>query len=186
VFSLTTPQLKALTFSAVYIWGQDENFYEWSSAHIEYWNLSADLRPTDKLRLGASYVLNDYTRRTDGTRVGRQRDPRLKVEYQLNRNIFVRAIGEYLSDDTGVLRDDSRTNQPLLVYDAAQKKWVRTVATTNNSVHGEFLFSYRPTPGTVFYAGYGANLTEPEGFGFGRMQRRNDAFYVKASYLFRM
>jgi len=150
VFSLTSPQLKALTFSATYILGQDENFYEWSSAHIEYWSLSADIRPSDKLRIGATYVLNDYRRVTDGTRVGRQRDPRIKVEYQLNRNIFVRAIGEYLSDDTDVLRDDSRTNFPLLVYSSAQKKWVRTVATTNNSVHGEFLFSYRPTPGTVF------------------------------------
>ncbi|HVT40851.1 MAG TPA: DUF5916 domain-containing protein [Gemmatimonadaceae bacterium] len=186
VFSLSTPQTKFLSFTALYIWGQDENFYEWSSAHIRYWSLSADVRASEQLRIGATYVLNDISRRTDGTRAGRQRDPRVKVEYQVMRNAFVRVIGEYFSDQTDVLRDDSRTNLPLLVYDAASAQWVRTVATTRNSVHTEFLFSYKPTPGTVFYAGYGANLTEPEVYGFRTMTRRNDAFYMKASYLWRL
>ena len=186
VFSLSSSQTKFLSFTALYIWGQDENFYEWSSAHIRYWSLSADVRASEQLRIGATYVLNDVSRRTDGTRVGRQRDPRVKVEYQMTRNIFVRAIGEYFSDDTDVLRDDSRTNLPLLVFDAATQRWVRTVAGTNNSVHGEFLFSYKPTPGTVFYAGYGANLTEPAAYEFKSIIRRNDAFYVKASYLWRL
>ena len=186
VFSLSTPDTKFLTFSALYIWGQDENFYEWSSSNIRYWQLSADIRPSEQLRIGATYVLNDYMRKTDGTRVGRQRDPRLKVEYQVTRSIFVRAIGEYFSDDTDVLRDDSRTNFPLLVFDAGSKRWVRTVARTDNNIHGEFLFSYKPTPGTVFYAGYGANLTEPQAYEFKSVLRRNDAFYVKASYLWRL
>jgi hypothetical protein len=186
VFSIGSPQLRFLQFSALYINGQDENFYEWSPAHIAYWNLSATIRASERLRVAASYVVNDYQRHTNGRRVGRQRDPRLRVEYQVSRNVFVRAIGEYFSDYTDVLRDDSRTNLPLLVYDGAKKQWVRTVERTDNRVHGEFLFSYKPTPGTVFYAGYGADMTEPEAFAFKAMPRRNDAFFAKASYLFRL
>ncbi len=186
VYSVGSPQLRFLQFNALYINGQDENFYEWSSAHIAYWSLSATVRASEQLRVIASYIVDDYQRHSNGRRVGRQRDPRLRVEYQLSRSMFVRAIGEYFSDYTDALRDDSRTNQPLLVYNAATKQWVRTVEHTDNSVHGEFLFSYKPTPGTVFYAGYGANLTEPEAYAWRTMQRRNDAFYVKASYLWRL
>lgn len=186
VVSVGSPQLKFLQFNAVYINGQDENFYEWSSAHIAYWSVSATLRASEQLRVTTSYIVDDYQRHSSGRRVGRQRDPRLRVEYQATRSIFVRAIGEYFSDYTDVLRDDSRTNLPLLVYDAGVKKWVRTVEHTDNRLHGEFLFSYKPTPGTVFYAGYGANLTEAEAFAFRGTSRRDDAFYLKASYLFRM
>ena len=186
VASIASPQLKFLSFSAVYINGQDENFDEWSNAHIEYWSLTANIRASEQLRLATSYIINDYQRHTNGRRVRRQRDPRLRVEYQVTRDIFVRAIGEYFTDYVDVLRDDSRTNQPLLVFDAASKKWVRTTEHTANSVHGEFLFSYKPTPGTVFYLGYGSNLSEPEAFAFGRMTRKDDAFFLKASYLFRL
>ena len=72
------------------------------------------------------------------------------------------------------------------MFDAAGKRWIRTVENTNNKVHGEFLFSYKPVPGTTFYAGYGADLSEREAFAFRAMPRKNDAFYLKASYLFRL
>jgi hypothetical protein len=45
------------------------------------------------------------------------------------------------------------------------------------------LFSYRPTPGTVFFVGYGGSLTEPDPLAFDRLRRVNDAFFVKASYV---
>jgi hypothetical protein len=50
----------------------------------------------------------------------------------------------------------------------------------------DWLFSYRPTPGTVFFAGYGSSLTEDDPLAFTRLRRVNDAFFVKASYLLRM
>jgi hypothetical protein len=50
----------------------------------------------------------------------------------------------------------------------------------------DVLFSYRPTPGTVFLLGYGATLAEPEAFRFRDLQRREDGLFLKASYLFRM
>jgi hypothetical protein len=48
------------------------------------------------------------------------------------------------------------------------------------------LFSYQPTPGTVFFAGYSSFLTEPRGLQFGNLQRTKDGFFLKASYLFRL
>jgi hypothetical protein len=186
VLQASTPQLKFLTVSAIYIWGRDENFAEWASTDLTYASLTADIRASEQLRIGATWQYQDFLRPGDGSRVGRLNDPRIKVEYQVNRNIFVRVIGEYFSDYTNVLRDDSRTNNPLLVYDRGAATWVRTVEQTSNSFRTDLLFSYKPNPGTVFYAGYGAQMFEPEAFAFRRVSRQNDAFFLKASYLFRL
>ena len=186
VVSAGTPKLKVVSFNAVYIHGTDEDFYEWSGATLDYLSLTADVRPSQQLRIGATYLLIDHKRLSDYTRVDRVRDPRLKVEYQLTRNIFVRAIGEYRASEVDVLRDNSRTELPLLVEDPVSGTWVRTAAVNINGVSSNFLFSYTPVPGTVFYAGYGAQLSEPEAFAFRDVRRRSDAFFLKASYLFRI
>jgi hypothetical protein len=55
-----------------------------------------------------------------------------------------------------------------------------------NDLRVDWLFSYRPTPGTVFYAGYGSSLTEPDAFAFQGLKRVNDGFFLKLSYLFRV
>lgn len=186
VVSLGTPKLKFVSINTVYIHGLDEDFYEWSGATLDYLSFTADIRPSQQLRIGATYLLIDHKRLSDRTRVDRVRDPRLKLEYQLTRNIFVRVIGEYRASEVDALHDDSRTNLPLLVQDPASGIWVRAAAVRSNSVSSNFLFSYTPVPGTVFYAGYGSQSTEPEAFAFRDVRRRNDAFFVKASYLFRM
>ena len=186
VVSVGTPKLKFVSFNSVFIHGLDEDFYEWSGAILDYLSFTADIRPTQQLRIGATYLLIDHKRITDGTRVDRVRDPRLKVEYQLTRSVFVRLIGEYRASEVDALRDDSRTNLPLLVKDPDSGRWVRAAALSSIGISGNFLFSYTPVPGSVFYAGYGAQLSEPEAFAFRSVHRRNDAFFLKASYLFRM
>jgi hypothetical protein len=183
VVSFSTPRLKYVTLSNTYIYGQDENFAEWSSATIKYVNFAAEFRPTDQLRITPTFTMTDYFRKSDGSRVQRVDLPRLRIEYQVTRNLFVRAIGEYASNFTDALRDDSRTNKPLLVRSGSQ--WVQTQKTTTNNVRGDFLISYRPTPGTVFYAGYSALMREPKAFEFEDLNRTSDALFVKLSYLFR-
>ncbi|MFN8573896.1 MAG: carbohydrate binding family 9 domain-containing protein [Gemmatimonadaceae bacterium] len=185
VVSLGTPKLKFVSLNTVYIHGLDEDFSEWSSATLDYLSFTADVRPSQQLRIGATYLLIDHKRRSNGRRVDRVRDPRLKMEYQLSRNIFVRVIGEYRSAEVDALRDDSRTNYPLLVRDPESGLWVQSPAQMVNTLNGNFLFSYTPVPGTVFYAGYGSLLTEPDAFAFRTVRRQNDAFFLKASYLFR-
>jgi len=183
VVRLQTPQYKVFSANVFYIWGQDENFYEWSSGNIYYFSAGLDVRASERLRLNATYQMQEYDRENGRGMVGILRDPRVKVEYQLSRALFARVIGEYYTESARDLFDDSRTGWPLLQYDGT--RWVRATGYTHNSFRADWLVSYQPQPGTVFYVGYGARMTEPEPMRFQHLARRDDAFFVKASYLFR-
>jgi len=74
---------------------------------------SLDWRPSEKIRVSPQYQLQSYARRSDGSTVGDRRIPRVKVEYQVSRPIFVRVIGEYDARRQDALRDDSRTGLPI-------------------------------------------------------------------------
>jgi len=139
----------------------------------------ATLRPTPALRLEARWVLQRLTRARDGSRFSTANIPRLKVEYQLRRAIFVRYIGQYFAEDQAALLDP-RTGQPLFVNGSAAGPVV------TNAFRNDVLFSYKPTPGTVLFLGYGASLTEADAFQFRNLSRTSDGFFLKLSYLFRM
>jgi len=139
----------------------------------------AALRPTPALRLEARWVHQRLTRARDGSRFSTANIPRLKLEYQLTRAIFVRYIGQYFAEDQAALLDP-RTGQPLLVNGAAAR------AKVTNDFRNDVLFSYKPTPGTVVFLGYGASLTEADAFRFRNLSRTEDGFFLKLSYLFRM
>jgi hypothetical protein len=142
------------------------------------------MRPNDRVRLDGSYSYQDFWRRSDRSLVARNAIPRLKVEYQLTRSIFLRVVGEYDFGETNDLRDETRTEYPLLVNDAL------ALATRSRTLRGDYLFSYTPRPGTVLYVGYGnAGTGLPNAtrrFDFEPLQRTSDYFFFKYSYLFRM
>ena len=50
----------------------------------------------------------------------------------------------------------------------------------------DWLFSYRPIPGTLVYLGYGSTMQEPDAFQFNALERTTDGFFAKISYLFRL
>jgi hypothetical protein len=50
----------------------------------------------------------------------------------------------------------------------------------------DWLLSYRPSPGTLMYLGYGSTLEEPDEFRFRELRRSTDGFFGKVSYLLRM
>ena len=185
VLSVNSPNFRHVTFSAFYLWGRDENFFEWASADIGYLTLNADWRPTTKLRVAQSYVMQSYRRRTDGSLVGRSQIPRVKVEYQLARSMLVRAVAEYQSTRQDNLRDDSRTNDPLL-FRTRGGSFVRMLGYRSNQVRPELLFAYTPIPGTVFFMGYGSTVQDSEAYRFRDLRRQQDQLFVKASYLLRM
>ena len=83
------------------------------------------------------------------------------------------------------LRDNSRTEGNILLR-GSDGRFAPVLARTRNDFRVDWLFSYRPNPGTVVFAGYGASLDEPSSFRFSGLDRRNDAFFVKLSYLWRM
>lgn len=186
VLSARTPRFKHFSANALTVWGHDENFFEWASASILYVETAINWVPTEKLRVDGSYIHNQYDRRSDGTTVGVTKIPRLKVEYQLSRPIFFRVVGEYLADRRDALRDEGRTNYPVLIFDPDLGDYVRTTRISSNSFRADWLFSYRPNPGTVFFLGYGSSLVEDRELRFKGLRRTSDGFFVKLSYLFRV
>ena len=67
------------------LWGNDENFFEWSPGRILFINGGLTWRPTGKLRLDGTYALQQVRRVSDGSMVNIAHLPRLKMEYQLSR-----------------------------------------------------------------------------------------------------
>jgi hypothetical protein len=189
VLQLETPEFAQFSGNLFVLWGHDENFYEWASGDLALFNAGLDWRPTDKVRLNGTYQLQRVGRRSDGSTVNIQHIPRLKVEYQVSRPIFLRVVGEYGSERQDDLRDHTRTEAPLLIFDPERGDFVRGRAFDRKSFRGDLLFSYQPNPGTVLFAGYGSTLRDPvdpedplrTGF-----QRAADGFFLKMSYLFRM
>jgi hypothetical protein len=189
VLSFETPEFKHFAANAFILWGNDENFFEWSPGRILIHNAGLTWRPTDKVRLDGTYALQQVRRVSDGSLVNVAHLPRLKLEYQLSRPIFIRLVGEYAHEKQDSLRDDTRTEAPILIFDAGANDFVRTRAFTRSTFRGDVLFSYQPTPGTVGFLGYGSTLADPrdpslpQGSGMRRVQ---DGFFLKLSYLFHM
>lgn len=184
VFSLATPQWARLSANVLYVGGQDENFFEWAQANIDFLLLTMSVRPSDRARIDASFNYQDYWRRTDHSLVGRNVIPRVKLEYQITRAIFMRLVGEYDLSENDDLRDDTRTFNPLTVGGQL------ATASRARSLHGDYLFSYQPTPGTVVFLGYGSQANgEPDQlqrFKWQPLRRTSDYLFVKCSYLFRI
>lgn len=190
VLSVTTPEFKQFSGNAFILWGNDENFYEWSPGRIIIANGGLNWRPTGQVRVRGTYALQEVRRRSDGSLVNRQHIPRVKVEYQLSRPIFLRLVGEYLHEQQTPLRDDTRTEGAILIFDPGVNDFVRSDAFTRSSFRGDLLFSYQPNPGTVAFLGYGSTLQGPSadeaGFTRSGLHRVSDGVFLKLSYLFRM
>lgn len=195
--SINTPPGRRISANAFYLYGRDENFFEWASSNIVIATYGLTMRPTDQLRVNATYNLQSYNRRSDHSIVGNARIPRLKVEYQVARPFLVRVVGEYDSFYRDALRDEGGTGLPILTYDDCNNGvFGVTRACQSTTFRGDVLFSYQPRPGTVLFLGYGAGYADnrpqslpfefPSSFQFHGYNRTDDTFFVKASYLFRM
>jgi hypothetical protein len=196
--TINTPPGRWISANAFYLYGRDENFFEWASSNIVIATYGLTVRPTDKLRVNATYNLASYNRRSDGSIVGNNRIPRLKMEYQIARPIFVRLVGEFDSFYRDALRDEGTSGRPILTNDSCNGgTFGVTRACQNTTFRGDFLFSYQPNPGTVVFLGYGAGFADtrvaeaqpfefPSSLRFNGYNRNDDAFFVKASYLFRL
>jgi hypothetical protein len=185
VGSIASPEFKRFSFNAFALYGIDENFPEWSRADIAIVNLGLTVRPTDQLRMTGTWGYEKYDRRTDGTRVLTRNVPRLRVEYQVTRQVFFRVIGEVAKLKQDSLRDDSRTNAPVF-FRSPNGTLTRAVAFDRLRGRLDFLFSYLPTPGTVIFLGYGNTSRADRPGGTQGLQPARDVFFVKFSYLFRL
>jgi hypothetical protein len=179
-FSVSTPQFKRFAASVGTTVANDVDFLETSRVRRLDYNASLDLRPSDRLRMSGTYQSSQFTRRATDERSAFSRIPRLKAEYQVARPIFVRVVSQYTATRREALRDPS-TGEILTTASGALSQ-----PTETNLLRTDWLFSYRPSPGTVFFLGYGGNLEEEDPLAFRRLRRTQDGFFIKLSYLFRV
>ncbi len=184
--SLNTPQLNTFSGNLFVVAGRDDNFFEWAPADIYFLTLTLNWNPTDQLRFNLLYNHQQYVRADDKSNVGLRRVPRLKGEYQITPSLFVRLVGQYDSNFRDELRDNSRTDDPILIRNPRTGEFSRTTRQRSNRLRFDWLFSYRPNPGTVLFFGYGSSLSEPNTYRFRDLQRNADGFFLKLSYLFRV
>ncbi len=180
---LNTPN-RALTLSANLGAGQGAIFAEAAEGRGMNAFVGLTWKPTSALRIDGQWVHARITRARDGSRFSTADIPRLKIEYQLTRAIFFRYIGQYIAQDQAALVDP-RTGQPLYRFDPDSSKYFLAGAQVRHDFRNDLLFSFKPTPGTVFFFGYGSSLSEPTAFSFRDLRRTSDGFFLKASYLFR-
>lgn len=181
-FSLTTPQFQHLSATVGGRVGSDVDLLETDAARRADFNAVVDWLPTRQIRVHGSYGSSALTRTSDGVRVATARIPRVAVEYQIARPVFVRLVGQYDAEFRAPLTDP-RTGGPLLVR--TNGAWTLPAGTTANGFRTDGLFAYQPTPGTVFFLGYGESLQEPEPLSFRQLHRTSDVLFAKVSYLFR-
>ncbi len=186
VLNLTTPQFAHFSASLVYVWGRDENFYEWATADVDLPQLTISWQPTQQIRVNATYNATFYHRHDDGSTVARQQIPRIDAEYQLTRGLFIRLVGQYDAEYQDSLRDDSRSELPLFIKSSTTGVISRASAGTSNLFTGSVLFSYQPIPGTVAFFGYGNDANELQTFHLIGLRRQADSFFLKLSYLLRV
>ncbi len=180
---VSTPQYPRFALSSTVRLGMDANFLEPARTSVLSLTAASDVRPTDKLRINAQYNMVRRNREVDGTRFSTQHIPRLKVEYQLARPIFLRFVGQYSISETAAYRDPV-TGYPILLRSGS--RYVKSASVATNDLRMDWLFSFRPNPGTVVFFGYGSSLTETDPFAFQDVRRVRDGFFIKLSYLFRV
>ena len=178
-FSVATPQFRKFNVSASTNVGNDVDFLETSRVRRIDYNASLDLRPSDRLRVNATYLSTSFRRRADGERSAFARIPRFRMEYQLARPLFVRVVSQYTATRREALVDP-RTGTVVVLGTGP------SAATSSNVLRTDWLVSYRPAPGTVLFVGYGGSMSEEDPLAFQRLRRTGDAFFVKGSYVFRL
>jgi len=184
-FGLSTPQFPLFAANLGLELGKDIAYFEPSRANTLGLNATVNLRPTEQLRVELRYAYARLDRERDGSRLSTAHIPRVKLEYQVSRPLFVRLVGQYTAQERDALRDP-RTDESILFYDPDTDSYEAAAATTTNDLRLDLLLSFRPTPGTVLFLGYGSSLTETDRFRFRDLERVADGFFAKVSYLLRM
>ena len=184
VLSASTPQWRRLGATISTTLGREAEFFETAAVHRRDIDGSVDLRPTSKLRIGALLRYQQFDRVRDGTPFSTQFVPRLRVEYQFSRALFLRAIGQGELRRRSALRDP-RTERPL--YIRAGDGSLRALTASRALIgRADLLLSYLPSPGTVVFIGYGSAADATETQRPYDARRTTDGLFVKVSYLFRV
>jgi Domain of unknown function (DUF5916) len=174
---VTTPTWQQLGADVSYTRGRAPLFEEGTTGTMRQLIGRLELRPATTVRVTASGTMLQLFR-LDDTEFARAIIPRLRTEYQPNRALFFRVIGEYRSERRSALVAPE-TGEPLYIDGAAQP------ASRTNQFRVDLLASYEPTPGTVAFVGYGSSMETEEDFDWSGLERVSDGFFVKLAYRIR-
>jgi hypothetical protein len=175
--TVTTPVYRAFNGTFEIRRGGAALFDEAARGRERRYIASANVRPTQSLRLATTLTMVQLLRDADGSEFARTAIPRLVGEYQATRAIFLRLVGEYRSERYAAFVDPM--GRPLLSGGLPIQPPVR------RGLRVDALFSYQPSPGTVAFFGYGSTLDPDPAHVEGRLRRTSDGFFVKLSYVFR-
>lgn len=175
---VTTPTLQLFTASVNASWGETPLFAEASEGRLIRYSVVVDLRPTSALRASVQVTHLTLERKFDDSQFSQEIIPRIKLEYQLSRAIFIRVIGQYSSRERAALED--REGHAIRIDGNL------VGASKTNDLRTDLLFSYRPNPGTLFYLGYGSTMDDVGQKRFEDLRRQADGFFMKMSYLFKV
>lgn len=144
---------------------------------------SLDFFPTTRTRGEIGVRHTTLRRKRDGSLYSQATIPRVRLQYQFTRALFLRTIAEY----------GSQRRLPLLTPDeGAPLSYCSDVGdcselegAESNDFSVEALLGYEPTPGTVFFLGYTRLMEDMAPFRFRDVRAEADGVFVKMSYRFR-
>lgn len=174
--ALATPTYQMMDASIEIAHGDAPIFAEASEGRGTEVTGTIGLRPNASIRIEASTIFSELSRRRDDSEFARTIIPRLKVEYQPRRSLFFRVVGEYRTQRQAALQD-AITGALLYINGLPSQEQ------SEKNLRLDWLFSYEPTPGTAVYFGYGTTYEDIPNFT--DLQRTNDGFFVKVAYMFR-
>lgn len=178
-YSVTTPVFEKLNAKLEFKRGGTALFAEAGDGVETRVTATLGLRPTAAIRIEGSIVRSQILRDRDDSEFARSTIPRVKLEFQPKRSLFFRLITEYRSDRRAALVDPF-TGRALYVGAApASEQAFR-------GLRVDWLVSFKPTPGTVAFFGYGSSLERNRAlYNTDALERTSDGFFVKLAYLIR-
>lgn len=138
-----------------------------------------EIIPDDAWRVDLNHTWSRLWRTDDDSRFSTVNLSRVRVQYQFGKSLFARAIAQYDLEQRDALRHPEN-GLPIAVGG------VRQDASDRGDFQGQFLVSYEPSPGTIFFMGYSRLMQGQSDYRLGSKDLLQDGFFVKLSYLFRM
>ena len=137
------------------------------------------IRPNTSVQLTLSHTFSSLKRQRDDSQYSTVHLPRVRIQYQFSKSLFVRGLVQYELTQRSALQDPT-TGRPLTIGGSPID------ARSQSEFEGQFLAQYQPSPGTVFFIGYTRIMEGERTFRLSRLTPTSDGLFVKLSYLFRM
>lgn len=144
-------------------------------------DLTLNLVPHRALTAEMKMLWESMRRTSTGERLSVSSIPRLRLQYQFNKALFLRALAEYTLQERKPSQDPSN-GRPLLFCQGAVCRPRRGLE--ENRLLAQFLLGYQPTPGTVFFLGFSRMDQDSAPFRLTGLKAQEEGLFVKLSYRF--